>query len=113
MASGSFFGFGQRSLAQSQTVYNNITNNTGCASTPNTLQCLKDLPLAQINQTIYEQDEGQNFGPVIDGDFFRSYPLVAFENKRLPPINIIVGCNSDEGMPLIGQTTANTSAELS
>ncbi|KAG8624937.1 hypothetical protein KVT40_006688 [Elsinoe batatas] len=113
MASGSFFGFGQRSLAQAQNVYDNITDHTGCASAVDTLQCLKDLPLSTINQTIYEQNEGENFGPVIDGDFFRSYPFVAFRNGRLPSVNIIVGCNSDEGMSLGGQTNANTSDELS
>ncbi|KAK5170343.1 uncharacterized protein LTR77_004930 [Saxophila tyrrhenica] len=112
MASGSFFGFGQTSLADAQAVYDNITTHTGCADAINSLQCLKDLPFKKLNQTVYEQNEGQSFGPVIDGDFFRSYAFVAFQQGRLPPINIITGCNSDEGMSLGGQTNANTSTQL-
>ena len=112
MASGSFFGFGQSSLAQGQAIYDNITNHTGCAYSVNTLQCLKDLPFSTLNRTVFDQNQGQAFGPVIDGDLYRSYPYVAFKNVRLPPINIITGCNSDEGMSLGGQTAANTTEEL-
>ena len=112
MASGTFFGFGQRSIAQAQMVYDNITNSTGCSRAVDTLQCLKDLPFDQLNETVYNQNQGQNFGPVIDGDLFRTYPIVAFNKGQLPPINLITGCNSDEGMSLGGQTAANTSAEL-
>ena len=112
MASGTFFGFGQANIATEQAVYDNITSHTGCADAVDTFQCLKDLPLDILNHTMYEQNMGQNFGPVIDGDFFRSYPIVAFNTGQLPPINIITGCNSEEGMSLGGQTTANTSKEL-
>ena len=112
MASGTFFGFGQISLAFGQAVYNNITNHTGCAGAVDTLQCLKDLPFEILNATVFGQNDGQNFATVIDGDLIRSYPVVAFNTGRLPPVNIITGCNSDEGMSLGGQTAANTSAEL-
>ncbi|KAK4894336.1 hypothetical protein LTR27_007469 [Elasticomyces elasticus] len=112
MASGQFFGFGQRSLAQAQIIYDNVTNHTGCDQAIDTFQCLKDLPFDQLNETVYDQNQGQNFGPVVDGDLFRTYPFVAFQQGRLPPINIITGCNSDEGMSLGGQTAANTSLEL-
>ncbi|KAK5739901.1 hypothetical protein LTR17_004997 [Elasticomyces elasticus] len=112
MASGQFFGFGQRSLAQAQIIYDNVTNHTGCNQAIDTFQCLKDLPFGQLNETVYDQNQGQNFGPVFDGDLFRTYPFVAFQQGRLPPINLITGCNSDEGMSLGGQTAANTSLEL-
>lgn len=112
MASGTSFGFGQQNLAFMQTVYDNITNTTGCTYADDSLQCLKELPFAVINETAYGQNEGQNFGPIIDGDFFRSYPIVAFNTGRIPPVNIITGCNSDEGMSLGGQTAPNTSVEL-
>ncbi|KAK4921046.1 hypothetical protein LTR49_011416 [Elasticomyces elasticus] len=116
MASGSFFGFGQHRLADAQLVYNNMTNATGCADAVDTLQCLKELPFSVINATAYGQNEGQAFGPVVDGDFFRTYPFKAFEQGRLPPVNIITGCNSDEGLTwasVFGNgIAANTTAEL-
>ena len=113
MASGTFFGFGQRNIAQGQQTYDNITAHTGCTDAVDTLQCLKDLPYETLNQTVFGQNQGQNFGPVIDGDLLRSYSTVAFNQGRVPPINIITGCNSDEGVSFGGQTTANTSEELS
>lgn len=112
MVSGTFFGFGQRNLPQSQQVYDNITLHAGCAEAVDSLQCLKALPFEALNQTVFEQNQGQNFGPVIDGDFLRYYSIVAFNQGRLPPINIITGCNSDEGLSFGAQANANTSQEL-
>lgn len=80
MASGTFFGFGQMNIYQGQMTYDNITNHTGCADAVDTLQCLKDLPFKTLNDTVFGQNQGQNFGPVIDGDFLRSYSIVAFNN---------------------------------
>ena len=112
MASGSFFGFGQGNLESAQQSYDNVTNSTGCYYADDSLQCLKDLPFEVINATAYGQSEGTVFLPIVDGDFFQTYPVVAFERGRIPPVNIITGCNSDEGMSLGGQTNTNTSAEL-
>lgn len=112
MASGSFFGFAVGSTAENQLYYDNITSHTGCADAIDTVQCLKNLPYPVLNETVYNQDEGQVFIPVVDGDMIRTYPFIAFQAGALPAINLITGCNSDEGISLGGQTSANTSAQL-
>ena len=83
MASGSFFGFGQGNLESAQQSYDNITNSTECYYVDDSLQCLKNLPFEVINATAYGQSEGTVFLPIVDGDFFQTYPVVAFERGRI------------------------------
>jgi carboxylesterase type B len=57
-----------------------------------------------------------NFQPMLDGDFVRNSPSVAYNHKPalVAPVDILIGCNTDEGMSeaLGAQIAIDTSQEF-
>ena len=70
------------------------------------------MPFDVLNATFYSIAGDQAFVPVRDCSFFQDSLISPSRIGRLAPVNIIVGCNSDEGLTF-ASTTANTTAELS
>ncbi|KAI9753434.1 MAG: ubiquitin-binding protein cue5 [Chaenotheca gracillima] len=112
MASGSFFGNGFKNFSANQEYYDSAVNSTGCGDSANSLQCLREAPFEKLNASFFGNTEGMGALPVIDGDFIQDSSINQWNDKAVAPVNIIAGCNADEGVS-IGQTTANTTSELS
>ena len=56
------------------------------------------MPFATLNSSAFAHNGGSGFYPIIDGDFLKNGPVYQFKNGKLAPIDIIIGCNSDEGL---------------
>ncbi|KIH87659.1 hypothetical protein SPBR_04773 [Sporothrix brasiliensis 5110] len=83
--------------AKQQENYDQLVRNTSCASAPAdaTLDCLRRLPLHEINETLAHGNG--SFFPVLDGDFIADYPHNQIRNGRFVHVPVLIGCNSDEG----------------
>ena len=133
MVSGTGFGIGLGSPTVAQSTYNAITNSTGCSIAIDSLQCLRErkcfplmedfplisplVPFETLNNTISNLPPSLlGFQPILDGDILRNTPSFAYAHSPplIAPVDIITGCNTDEGMSeaLGGQTAFNTSAEV-
>ncbi|KFY81758.1 hypothetical protein V500_11118 [Pseudogymnoascus sp. VKM F-4518 (FW-2643)] len=117
MVSGSSFGIGSGNPVTAQSTYNALTNDTGCNQAIDSLQCLRELPFETLNKTITDLPAGlATFLPTLDGDIIRNSPSFAYAQNPplIAPVDIITGCNTDEGMSeaLSAQTPFNTSAEV-
>ncbi|KFY42676.1 hypothetical protein V495_04385 [Pseudogymnoascus sp. VKM F-4514 (FW-929)] len=104
MVSGSSFGVGSGNPVNAQSSYNALTNDTG-------------LPFETLNKTITNLPAGlASFQPILDGDIIRNSPSFAYAQSPplIAPVDIITGCNTDEGMSeaLGAQTPFNTTAEV-
>jgi carboxylesterase type B len=82
--------------------YNELIRRSGCAAQASPLECLRELPAAQLNTAINTTSPNAtigvtNFNPIVDGDFVQkktSLQLAAGEFVHVP---IIDGANADEG----------------
>lgn len=92
---GPLFSSAQSRSLQSQ--YNNLTEQAGCASSADTLQCLRELPFEQLNSVINTTGLSSAFGPRIDNDLIYTHSSVQLANENFVHVPIIIGANSDEG----------------
>ncbi|POS72259.1 hypothetical protein DHEL01_v209348 [Diaporthe helianthi] len=81
-----------------QSLFDELVANTGCNSTADPVQCLRQVPFEQLNATIGASflTHG-NLSPAIDGDFIQTYGSVHLARGDIVPVPIIVGANTDEG----------------
>ncbi|OBT65285.1 hypothetical protein VE03_04603 [Pseudogymnoascus sp. 23342-1-I1] len=117
MVSGTSFGVGSGNLVVAQSTYDALTSDTGCDHTIDSLQCLRELPFETLNKTISNLPAGLlSFSPTLDGDIIRNSPSFAYAQNPplIVPVDIITGCNTDEGMSEAfgAQTPFNTSTEV-
>ena len=97
--------------SRGQAGYDAIVANANCSGAVDTLACLRSAPFDAIYTT---EDEGFSWNPVLDGDFFRTYPAVELSSGNVVRVPIILGSNSDEGLFLVTAAGAvpNTTAQL-
>ncbi|OZJ01480.1 hypothetical protein BZG36_05632 [Bifiguratus adelaidae] len=84
--------------------YDNIVNQTGCASSQDTLDCLRRIhatDLLQVVGTLYNST-GSGYYPVIDGTYI----------SRFSKIPMLLGTNTDEGTYFALLNSINTTAQL-
>jgi carboxylesterase type B len=83
---------------RSQTAFNTVVSEVGCAQSSDRIQCLRDVPFATLNATMNGTlSSTGGFVPVTDGDFIQDYGSVQLGKGQFVKIPIIVGANSDEG----------------
>lgn len=75
------------------------------------------VPFETLNKTITNLPANLlGFQPMLDGDILRNSPSFAYAHNPplIAPVDIITGCNTDEGMSeaLGAQTSFNSSAEV-
>ena len=70
-------------------------SSTSCSSAEDTLDCLRHLPLHEINETL--ANGGGSWFPVLDGDFIADYPHNQLRRGHFVCVPVLIGCNSDEG----------------
>lgn len=90
-------------------------SSTSCSTAEDTLDCLRKLPLHEINETL--ASGGGSWFPVLDGDFIADYPHNQLRSGRFVRVPVLVGCNSDESSGQGGRVGpkgkgANTDDEL-
>ncbi|KAJ4386119.1 hypothetical protein N0V93_009011 [Gnomoniopsis smithogilvyi] len=91
---------------------NAVTNNlkaTGCDTKPDPLDCLRNLPIGELQA----RSTKDGFGPTVDGSFIVAPHFQMFEQGRFQNIPVIYGYASDEATPdFISNQTVNTTDEL-
>jgi para-nitrobenzyl esterase len=78
-------------LDEAQQRTESLIDNVGCGDAPDSLACLRDLPVS----TLLESAGG--FGPIVDGGFIPDQPRTLFDNGDFAKVPYILGSNSDEG----------------
>ncbi|KAF8898083.1 Alpha/Beta hydrolase protein [Mucidula mucida] len=92
--SGSAVGYDFEHL---QASYDDIVNQTGCASSADTLDCLRSVPY-DVLFAAAESHATDVFGPIIDGDFLPDSPSRLFESGQFDTsVTGLLGANTDEG----------------
>ncbi|PSR76556.1 Alpha/Beta hydrolase protein [Coniella lustricola] len=90
---------GFNATAAMQDTYNLLVSNTSCAATANTsasLDCLRALPLSELNAALNGTAAGP-WPPMLDGDLIADYPHNVLARGQFPRIPVLIGCNTDEG----------------
>ncbi|PWY86686.1 alpha/beta-hydrolase [Aspergillus heteromorphus CBS 117.55] len=98
-------------MKQQQGYFDSVSESTGCNSSIEMIDCLRNLPLQQYNASLYAANSGTDFRPVIDGDFLKNSPSSQFSHQQMAPVALLLGANSDEGLTTF-INSANTSEEL-
>ncbi|KAB8225932.1 Alpha/Beta hydrolase protein [Aspergillus novoparasiticus] len=90
-----------------QPMYDRIANKTGCSSSSDTLQCLRDASYETIYDAAYE---GLEWFAAIDGTYIKEYPQISITQGKMAKVPILLGTNTDEGTSF-GTTGTDTDEE--
>ncbi|XPS81050.1 hypothetical protein M3J07_013018 [Ascochyta lentis] len=106
----------QRGANASQSAFNTVVSQVGCASSSNKIQCIRETPFAALNATMNGTlSSTGGFAPVTDGDLIQDYGSSQLSRGEFVKVPIITGTNSDEGAsfaPYGINTTAQFQAAL-
>lgn len=95
-------------------LYNAIVSRTPCANVSSELECLRTLPVDQLNAAINVTSQTLDttqFQPILDGDFIQKPTSIQLSNGEFVHVPIISGANSDEGTAF-SPPNLNTTEEL-
>jgi cholinesterase len=97
----------------SNTVFDSVAAQLGCATAASQLACLRNVPYDTIYNTFNPANNGTipSSFPVIDGSFFVEHPVVSLTAGRFLQVPTIIGHNDDEGA-LFSATGPNTTEQL-
>lgn len=103
-----------------ETLYRNRTNSTGCSTASSPLECLRELPLAQLSTALNITDTavfpGTGLGPwltVVDGDFLQDGPSQSLASRHFNSnVTIMYTTLTDEATGFLFGPTPNTDAEF-
>lgn len=77
---------------RSQSTYDSISNEAGCANSTNSLQCLRRIPAEKFNAIINGTNvKLTSFGPNIDGDFIQKGIATQLPEGKFVHVPIISG----------------------
>ncbi|PSN67379.1 carboxylesterase family protein-like protein [Corynespora cassiicola Philippines] len=83
---------------KNQPIFNQLVSAVGCNATLDQVECLRQVPFAQLNSTLGDLYlQYGNTNPVIDGDLVRNFGSLQLQRGEFVRVPIIVGANSDEG----------------
>ncbi|KAL4932324.1 putative triacylglycerol lipase (LipA) [Aspergillus undulatus] len=87
-----------------QPMYDRIVEKAGCSNTPDTLECLRNVPFSSLYAVA---NEGLEWFAAVDGTFITEYPQISITEGRLARVPILLGSNTDEGVSF-GTTGVDT-----
>lgn len=80
-----------------QPLYDQIVEQVGCYNEIDTLQCLRTVPISQLNNVIKNAPYNTSFEPTVDGDFIEKFTSIQLADGEFVHVPIIAGFNTDEG----------------
>ncbi|KAI9368145.1 Alpha/Beta hydrolase protein [Aspergillus egyptiacus] len=113
MQSGGSITAGPMDTTGYQGMYDEIVGRVGCASSGDTLQCLREVPFATLN-AVFNGTGGNpayGFSPAVDHDLVRDWGSKQLESHEFVKVPIIAGTNTDEGVSF-GPTGINTTEQF-
>jgi cholinesterase len=88
-------------ISPNQAAFDLLTQDAGCSSSADELQCIRELPFAKLNQILNTTGPlgllGQVWGPFLDGDFIQQKLSIQIKAGNFVRVPILAGTNSDEG----------------
>jgi carboxylesterase type B len=99
-------------VADWEPVIANISRATGCTGSGSVLDCLRKVPVDQLNAVINSTvTRAARYGPVIDGDWFTQTASEALAKGDFLKVPYIIGVNEAEGVGF-GPRQINTTQEI-
>lgn len=95
-------------------MYNELVRRTSCVNATSTFECLRQLPVEQLNSAINTTSTTlnvTNFGPVLDYDFIQKRTSLQLKAGEFVKVPLISGANSDEGTAF-SPSPVNTTEDL-
>ncbi|OQN99050.1 hypothetical protein B0A48_14911 [Cryoendolithus antarcticus] len=106
-----------RSVPESQFMYNNLTQRTGCASSGDTLACLRGLSASALQAVNFNvpfpgaaDPPLYMYGPTLDYDFIKEYTYSAYANGNFVRLPAIYGDDTNEGTIFTPRNTSSYDA---
>ncbi|RLN91093.1 hypothetical protein BBJ28_00023527 [Nothophytophthora sp. Chile5] len=92
--------------------YNNITAAANCSSSSDTLNCLRQVPVAALSAILNSSvASAASWGPVVDGDYIQDTGPALLSQGKFVHVPIMHGANHDEGTAF-GKTGIDTTEEF-
>ena len=92
-----------------QDEYNEVVSTAGCAGTADTLECLRQVPFANLNAVL--NNTQYSWAPYLDGDLNQRLGSEQLKDGSFVKVPIIDGANSDEGTAF-GPSSCDTTQDL-
>ena len=99
-----------RDMETYQPLYDNLTAQTGCANSTDSLACLRTVPYEDIN-ALFNTSDASTWQPIVDGDFIARWASAQLEDGAFVHVPVIDGANTDEGTSF-GPTGINTTDQF-
>lgn len=99
-----------RDMETFQPLYDNVTAQTGCANSTDTLDCLRSVDFEELND-LFNTSDASTWQPIVDGDFIERWASIQLEEGDFVRVPIIDGANTDEGTSF-GPTGINTTEQF-
>lgn len=80
-----------------QTAFNTVAHGTGCGSSKDPIQCLREVPFDTLNNFLNSTDLLLHWRLVIDNDIIKEKTSLQLAKGEFVHVPIIIGANSDEG----------------
>ncbi|EYE95935.1 putative triacylglycerol lipase [Aspergillus ruber CBS 135680] len=103
-----------RNVEQSQFTYNNLVTRTGCASKNDTLACLRNLDIADLQRENINTPlpNAQNaplymYGPTVDNDLIPDLTYRLFHQGHFIKVPVIFGDVTNEGTTFVPKNTSD------
>ncbi|KAF8622796.1 hypothetical protein AX15_006726 [Amanita polypyramis BW_CC] len=95
-----------------ETLYREVVSQTGCSSSSNSLECLRDTDVARLQSANIDIAASAFYGtfifvPVVDGTFITQRPTLALQAGRVNGKMLLSITNSHEGDIFVNQSTTN------
>jgi carboxylesterase type B len=87
--------------------YKNLTRFVGCGAAAVPLDCLKSVDFTMLQDYLNLIGVSFVWNPVMDNEFFQTYPSDILEAGKMPKLAVMAGTNTDEGLDFT-QTGLNT-----
>ncbi|KAL4963463.1 Alpha/Beta hydrolase protein [Aspergillus stella-maris] len=113
MQSGGSVSASPGNTSEYQSQYDDVVEKAGCTGASDTLQCLREVPFAELN-AIFNGTGGNpayGFSPSVDGDFLQEWGSTQLDKQAFVKVPIIAGTNTDEGASF-GPTGINTTEQF-
>ncbi|RLN73538.1 hypothetical protein BBJ28_00017758 [Nothophytophthora sp. Chile5] len=92
--------------------YNGITAATNCSAAADTLDCLRQVPIAQLSAVLNSSvATSASYAPSVDGDFLQDVGPTLLGEGKFVHVPILHGANHDEGTAF-GKTGIDTTEEF-
>ncbi|KAL4752663.1 hypothetical protein BDW72DRAFT_61178 [Aspergillus terricola var. indicus] len=102
---------------ESQFAYDNLVNRTGCSDAGDTLNCLRNLDIEDLQyENIVTPFPGAQqpplymYGPTIDGDLIQDYTYSLFQQGKFIQVPVIFGDVTNEGTKFVPEDLVSDTA---